>query len=57
MINFRWSMNRTTAGFIDGHVEAKSTTEMRDMRMWSNSAGQKDWNYQGGPHITRNPGS
>ncbi len=52
MIDFKWSGSVTTAAFIDGHVDALSIEEMRDMRMWSNSAGIRDWNYKPGGQIS-----
>lgn len=34
---------------IDGHSEAQTLTQLRDMRKWSNYATSADWNFTPGP--------
>lgn len=44
----RWC-GRAVAALTDGHVESLRSTELQDMRRWSNSADRPDWTLQPSP--------
>ncbi len=37
--------NKTVTAFFDGHVDTLSAKEMKNMRLWSNQAKSKDWDF------------
>jgi hypothetical protein len=40
----RWG-DKAVNGMVDGHVQMRSLSDMRDMRIWSNRANVADWNF------------